>query len=173
MGITEYSFERGGEIITGRPFQHQGVLDLSGGSEELDLRAYTMTFPFLPPSKNQYDTMQWQFQHSIKSKWKRAILKECRAQMIPRAHRIGLAALLVFPTRARRDIQNYAGPLWNFVPDGLQEAGVIDGDHAGKIDFGPQLGIKFAYDDRRAPADKLKRTKVIVTMDVRDIVRDR
>ena len=144
----------------------QGILPL-GSQDEGDLRLYRFTLPFLPPSKNVYDNWPGVWKSSAKAKWKRHILTHVKALNIPQAERIGLAAILVFPVSQRRDPQNYANCLWNWVPDALQEAGVIDGDHMGKIEFPPGLGIKFAVDKRVAPKEKRQRTQIILTMKVK------
>ena len=143
----------------------QGLLPIDS-EDEGEYRMYRMTLPFLPPSKNEYDNWPGTWKSSAKKKWLRHIDQQVKALMIPKADKIGLAAILVFPTKARRDWQNYANCLWNWVPDGLQASGVIDGDHAGKIDFPPNLGIKFAVDSRVAPKEKRKRTHIVITMKV-------
>ncbi|AMM44175.1 RusA-like Holliday junction resolvase [Arthrobacter phage KellEzio] len=143
----------------------QGILPIES-QDEGDYRMYRITLPFLPPSKNVYDGWDKLWKSSAKNKWKRHIDKHVKALGIPKADRIGLAAILVFPTNARRDWQNYSQCLWNWVPDALQESGVIDGDHAGKIDFPPNLGVKFAVDKRAAPKEKRQRTIIVITMKV-------
>lgn len=143
----------------------QGILPIDS-QDEGEYRMYRITLPFLPPSKNEYDKWLPAWQSSAKAKWKRHIDTHVKALGIPKADKIGLAAILVFPTKAKRDWQNYANCLWNWVPDALQESGVIDGDHAGKIDFPPNLGVKFAVDSRVAPKEKRKRTHIVITMKV-------
>lgn len=154
----------GDNTVEGVPVQ--GILPL-GSKDEGDLRLYRFTLPFLPPSKNVYDKWPGAWQSSAKSKWKRHIDQHVKALNIPEAERIGLAAILVFPTNLRRDPQNYANCLWNWVPDALQASGVISGDHMGKIEFPPGLGIKFAVDNRVAPKEKRQRTQIILTMKVK------
>lgn len=126
---------------------------------------HRIVLPFLPPSKNVYDGWPWQWQSGTKKKWIRAILAAVEEQGMPLdVPKIGLAAKLVFPTRQRRDPQNYSNCLWNFVPDGLVKAGVISDDKAGKIDFGPNLSITMAVDDRKAvPKTHRRRTIIAVS----------
>jgi hypothetical protein len=115
--------------------------------ESVEWRRYKITLPFLPPSKNVYDQWPGTYQHSAKAKWRRHITAEVEAQQIPQGQlRIGLAAVLVFPTARRRDPQNYANCLWNWVPDALVRSGVLVDDRDGAIDFGPRLGVTMKVD---------------------------
>lgn len=150
-------------LVEARPVQ--GVLGL-GNQDEGDLRLYKIVLPFLPPSKNVYDKWPGEWQGSAKKKWVKAIGEHVDALMIPKAEKIGLAAVLVFPTNMRRDPQNYSNCLWHWVPDALQKAGVIDGDHEGKIEIGPNWGLRFAIDNRVAPKEKRQRTHIALTMQV-------
>lgn len=135
--------------------------------EEGEVRVYRMTLPFLPPSKNKYDPLPGQWKSGIKKKWLKAVMEECEAQMMPLGvPKIGLAATLVFATQGRRDIQNYANCLWNFVPDALVKAKVLVDDNDGRVQFGPQLGIKFAYDTRRIAKSHRERTIIDIAMRV-------
>lgn len=145
-----------GNIVTSTP---QLALPLDT-SVQGDLVTYRIRLPFLPPSKNQYDGWPLAWKSGCKQKWVNKIVKECREMQIPRAARIGLAATLVFRTNARRDPQNYANCLWNFVPDALQAAKVIKDDRDGVIDFGPNLGVRFAY----SPAAGKGITHLAITM---------
>ncbi len=153
----------GQALVQGVPVQ--GLLPV-GSDDEGDLRLYRMVLPFLPPSKNVMDNWPAEWRSSAKKKWIRAIGDECRALMMPRAEKIGLAAVLVFPTAARRDIQNYSNALWHWVPDALVRAGVIDDDRDGMIEYGPNLGIRFAVDRRVAPKAKRQRTHLAITLKV-------
>jgi len=135
-----------GTVITSTP---QLAIPFDVTSKD-DLVTYHIRLPFLPPSKNKYDGWPIAWKSSCKWKWMNAVIAECKALQIPRSPRIGLAAMLVFRTNARRDPQNYSNCLWNFVPDALQKAGVILDDRAGAIDFGggSDLGVKFAVNPR-------------------------
>lgn len=143
----------------------QGALPL-GKLEQGDLVTYRFTIPGVPPSKNAYDNMPEMWRGSMKAKWVQAVMREVEAQDMPRhVTRIGLAATLVFPDNRKRDPQNYVPALWNWIPDGLQYARVIDDDRDGMIDFGRNLGIRFAVDDRkRLSREARKRTHIAVTM---------
>lgn len=154
----------GTSLIEAAPVQ--GILPVNA-EEEGDLRLYKIVLPFLPPSKNVYDNWPGEWKSSAKKKWIKRIGEEVTALAIPPAERIGLAAVLVFPTNARRDPQNYSNCLWHWVPDALQRAGVIDDDRAGKIDIGPNWGLKFAIDSRPGvPKDRRQRTHLALTMKV-------
>lgn len=143
---------------------------------ELDTISYgqiitkRLLFPFLPPSKNKYDGWQIPWQHGHKKKWLKWVEQECDEQQVPRGlPKIGLSAKLIFPTNRRRDPQNYAATLWNFIPDGLQKAGVIDGDHAGKIDFGKSLGIQFVSDTRLSVPEKHREKTILAISYIGDV----
>lgn len=117
--------------------------------ESGEVAVWRLHFPFAPPSKNTYDSTPPIWQSSMKRKWIRWVAKLVEEQQVPHGlPRIALAARIGFPTRRRRDPQNYAGPLWNFVPDGLVRAGVIPDDENGRIQFGPQLGLQMVHDGR-------------------------
>lgn len=124
-----------------------------------------MVLPFLPPSKNQYDGWPWQWQSGAKKKWYRWIEKLAMEQDLPQGlTKIGLSAKLWFPTNNRRDPQNYAGPLWNFVPDALQACGVLQDDRDGAIEFGANLGLLLVHDNRtHVPKKKRQRTELAVS----------
>lgn len=153
----------GDSTVVGTPVQ--GVLPINS-QDEGELRMYRLMFPYLPPSKNVFDGWPPAWKSSAKKKWLRAVERQVKALQIPPASKIGLAAVLVFPTNGRRDIQNYANCLWHWIPDGLVNAGVLSDDREGMIEFGPNLGIKFAVDNRVAPKEKRKRTHVVLTMEV-------
>lgn len=145
----------------------QGALPL-GKVESGSIVTYRFTVPGVPPSKNVYDTAPEMWRAGWKHKWIRAVVKEVEAQDMPRGvPRIGLAATLVFPDIRKRDPQNYVSSLWNWIPDGLQKAGVIKDDRDGVIDFGRNLGIRFALDDRKQLSrDARKRTHIAISMPV-------
>lgn len=143
----------------------QGVLPLDTQVMG-DIVTYRFTVQGVPPSKNTYDNLPPEWRGSMKHKWINAVIKEVQAQDMPRhVPRIGLSAVLVFPDIRKRDPQNYVSSLWNWIPDGLQAARVIDDDRDGVIDFGRNLGIRFALDDRRRLSrDQRKRTHIAITM---------
>lgn len=132
-----------------------------------EVRLYRMMLPFLPPSKNVYDGWQAMWQSGHKKKWIRAIAEQVEELDMPLGvQQIGLAATLVFPSKNRRDPQNYASTLWNFVPDGLVRAGVVSDDREGQVQIGPNWGVKFAY-DLRATVDKRFRSKTLLAVTMR------
>lgn len=132
-----------------------------------EVRLYKMVLPFLPPSKNVYDKWLGTWQSSAKGKWVRAIAREADAQQMPRGvDRIGLSATLVFPSRRGRDLSNYAQCLWHFVPDALQRCDVLTNDSDGHIEYGPNLGVKFAY-DLRPNVSKLMRQRTVLRIAMR------
>jgi hypothetical protein len=134
-----------------------------------ELRRYKILLPFLPPSKNVYDNSQWK--SSTKHKWINAIEKKVAELDMPRnrAPKIGLAAVLCFSSNNRRDPQNYAGPLWNFVPDALVRSRVLFDDRAGAIEFGKagHLGVVMKADlNRSVPKERRQWTLIGVSIRV-------
>jgi len=146
---------------------------------------YRMVLPFLPPSKNVYNGWQREWQSGAKSKWIRWIRRECEAQDMPKGvPKIGLFAVLVFPSRQRRDPQNYAETLWHFVPDALIKPtawhyakaasnpkfelpyGLINDDSEGHVEIGPNWGIRFAYDLSSRSKLQRQRTHLAIAVEV-------
>lgn len=159
------SYERVGDsMIQGSPIQ--GVLPIDV-EDKGDLRLYKLHLPFTPPSKNVYDGWPNEWKSGAKKKWVRHIVQKCEELAIPEAAQVGLAAVLVFPSKAHRDPQNYSNCLWHWVPDALQKAGVISDDTEGKIQIGPNWGLKFAYDTRVAPKALRHHTHIALTMRVK------
>ena len=117
--------------------------------EVMQRRTFQMVFPWLPPSKNKYDGWLPTWKTGAKKKWIRAIREEVEIQQIPKVERIGVAVRLQFLSRARRDPQNYAQCIWNWVPDGLVQAGVIPDDDDGRVQIGPNWGVELTVGDRQ------------------------
>lgn len=135
---------------------------------DAEVRVYMLPFPFLPPSKNVYENWPPMWKSAAKSKWVKAIQRHVDEQMMPMgSRRVGLAATLVFPTKARRDTQNYAQALWHWVPDGLVKAGVLVDDCEGAVEIGPNWGIRMRTDLRSGvPKKSRERTLLAVTVEV-------
>lgn len=158
----------------------QGALELDTIQEGATV-VYRLVLPGAPPSKNEIGGWPPAWKASAKKRWMRMVSMQAKEQGIPRGNaEIGLAAHIVFPTTARRDIQNYADTLWNWVPDALQpcrascgpacqlHCGVVVDDNEGRIQWPANLGITFAVDSRHAPAKVRKRT--VITISVRKAV---
>lgn len=133
-----------------------------------DTVRYEIALPFLPPSKNVYDSWPGTWKSAAKKKWVKHVTAACiEAGVPPGQHRIGLSAVLVFPTKARRDVSNYAQALWHWVPDALQDCGVLLDDRDGAILYGPNLSIRMEVDGRTT-IDKRKRQRTILTVEVEE-----
>lgn len=135
-----------------------------------EIRTYRFVLPYLPPSKNVYANWPGQWKSSAKAKWRRDLERFCDEQMVPKGmQKIGLAAVLVFPTNARRDPQNYAEALWHWVPDGLVRAGVVVDDNDGRIEIGRNWGLTMQVDTRKGVPAKVKsRTILSLSMFIAD-----
>lgn len=132
-----------------------------------EVTTWVLRYPFLPPSKNQYDSWQPTWKSGTKKKWVRHTERLVDELGIPQGlTRVGLKARLVFPENRRRDPQNYSQTLWHFVPDALQRCGVLLDDRQGCIDWGPNLGIEFAIDPRPGKGKK-DRSRTIVVVSAR------
>lgn len=130
------------------------------------LQVYRMVLPFLPPSKNQFDAWPVQWKSGVKKKWKAAIAaKAAELQMPLDLTHVGLAAKLVFPSKQRRDPQNYAQCVWNWVPDALVQCGVLRDDRDGMVEIGPNWGISMAV-DLRPGVPKQHRSRTLIAVSV-------
>lgn len=161
--MTAYKMTRSpeGGVVTREPQMALPLETVLG-----DVAVYTIVLRYLPPSKNVFDGWKNEWKSGHKKKWLRDVAQECEASMVPKGlTQVGLAATLVFPSKNRRDPQNYAQCLWNFVPDALVKCGVLVDDNEGRIQIGRNWGLKFAYDTRNVP--KVHRQKTILTLAVR------
>jgi hypothetical protein len=111
--------------------------------------SYQIVLPFVPPSKNKYDGWLPAWKSGAKKKWIRAIQNEVTIQQIPAVEKVGIACELMFMSKAHRDPQNYAQCLWNWVPDALQQAGVIPDDGPGRVEIGPNWGVRMVLGPRQ------------------------
>lgn len=126
------------------------------------LTVWRLDLPFLPPSKNVYDGWPPEWKHGAKKKWLRWIERRAVELAIPQGlYEVGLAARLIFPTNNRRDPQNYAQALWNWVPDGLVRCGVLQDDRDGRVKIGPNWGIDMRADLRPTIAKKWRQRTII------------
>lgn len=136
-----------------------GQLAMDVGVLRGDISTFTLTLPFLPPSKNVSDNWQPLWKHSAKEKWAKRIKDLADEYRIPRdCDRVGLAVRLVFATKGRRDPQNYAHNLWHWIPDALVQCGVISDDRGGMVEIGPNWGVEMMVDPRQLPKAKKQRT---------------
>lgn len=136
---------------------------------EGEIVVYRMVLPFLPPSKNQIDSWPPAWKGSAKKKWANRIAWKVEELNIPKGlPQVGLAAKLVFASKARRDPQNYAQQIWHWVPDALVKAGVLVDDNEGRIEIGRNWGITMVVDGRKAPRSVIEKT--VLTIAVRQAV---
>lgn len=112
--------------------------------ERIEVVRYCLKLPWLPPSKNRYDGWKPGWKAGAKRKWVDAIRWQLKAQKVPQARRVGVAVRLQFMSPHRRDPQNYAQCVWNWVPDALVAARVIPDDDEGRVQIGPNWGIEMA-----------------------------
>ena len=117
--------------------------------------------PFLPPSKNVYESWQPMWRHQLRDKWYRVLEKKFDEYQFPLGcDQVGVAVRLVFASKRRRDWQNYAPLLLHVIPDALVRAGVIVDDCPPYFVVGPNGGIEFGVDTRPIAARLRNRTEL-------------
>ncbi len=143
----------------------QGALEI-GCVDDSATVTYRIVLPGCPPSKNQFDSLPPAWKNGQKKAWMRRITAALEEQNVPKGNtQIGLAARIIFPTRAsRRDVQNYAQQLWNWVPDALVKGGYLVDDNEGRLSIGRDLGVTLAEDVRVGPKKAKGRTVLAVTV---------
>lgn len=153
----------------------QGVEMIGADQPVLDLQStrrpgsvsYTLTLPFLPPSKNVSNNWKPEWRTAAKMRWQRHLKGRLEELGVPLGNaRLGLAARLIFGQDTnrpipRRDPQNYAQELWHWVPDALVRLGYLVDDNAGRINWPGNLGITMAVDVRPGLAAKKKDRTVL------------
>lgn len=152
---------KGGGVIA----QPQLALPI-GETHDGPIGVYRLVLPFTPPSKNVYDQWLPTWQSSAKKKWIRHLIDEFEAVGLPKgALKVGMSASLVFPTKQRRDTQNYANCLWHWVPDALVKYGCIPDDTPEHVEIGANWGITMMHDTRgHAPKAKRQRTHLAIAV---------
>jgi hypothetical protein len=143
----------------------QGALEIGQVVNEATV-TYTIVLPGCPPSKNQFNSLPPAWKNSQKKAWKRRVKAACEAQNIPKGNpMVGLAARIVFATEAnRRDPQNYAQQLWDWVPDALVEGGYLVDDNEGRVQIGANWGLEMAVDKRKGPKKARERTIITIAL---------
>ena len=100
----------------------------------------TYTIPSIPPSLNRFAGRKNSREYQrLKREWKDLVYCLCMPRPRAPLERARVTLTYYFPTRARRDPDNYAGKL---ILDGLTAAGVIKDDSFDCID----LVLRGAYD---------------------------
>lgn len=132
-----------------------------------EIRVWSLTYPFLPPSKNVYDGWPPTWKSSAKRKWMKWTQNLAEELALPKGlEKVGMSARLVFPSAHRRDPQNYAQCLWHWVPDGLVKAGVLVDDNDGRIEIPENWGLEMVVDGR-SHLSKTKRSRTVVSLAAR------
>jgi len=153
-------------LVRHRPVQQALELDtvVEGG-----IATYRIVLPFLPPSKNQINGWPPEWQRSAKKKWVKQIALRCAELSVPLGQpQIGIGCRLVFATKAKRDVQNYAQQVWHWVPDALVTCGVLVDDNEGRVQIGANWGLELAVDLRKAPKSVIEKT--VLTLAIRQAV---
>jgi Holliday junction resolvase RusA-like endonuclease len=105
---------------------------------------YTITIPRIPISQNSSEWRSRWTRIKYKALWHRecwVLLKE--AQVKP-MEQVRLSAVVYFPDKRKRDLDNYHAPIFKAACDALVYAGVIPDDDTRYI---PELpGLRFGYD---------------------------
>jgi hypothetical protein len=144
----------------------QGVLELNTVRESATT-VYVIVLPGVPPSKNKFDALPPAWKSGQKKAWVKRVIAACEEQMVPKDNpRMGLHAKIVFGTSAaRRDPQNYAQQLWNWVPDALVQGGFLVDDNEGRVLIGKNWGLEMAVDLRSGPKKAKERTIIAISVE--------
>ena len=91
-----------------------------------------IVIPKIPPSDNRFKGREnvWEYREQKKA-WKEMVALLCRKHKAT-LDRAEVKITYFFPTRHRRDPDNYSG---KFILDGLTEAGILKDDSFGCIDL--------------------------------------
>jgi len=108
--------------------------------------SWILDVPLVPVSQNSKDWRQWWTKHEITQEWARAVFVLAKEAKIPALNGAELEALIYFPDRRRRDLDNFFAPLWKGAQDGLVDAGVFPDDNSAVVRPGvPTFALDKAY----------------------------
>lgn len=118
------------------------------------MKSFTLIIPRVPVSQNSKEWRSHWPRARYKAEWERDAWALCKEQRIPIHQQVKLSAVIYFPDKRRRDLDNYHC-LFKGVQDGIVDAGVIPADDVRYIPETPTL---------RFDCDKANpRTEVILT----------
>lgn len=126
---------------------------------------YTLEFPFLPKSKNIWESWPHMYRAGERKKWEKALNREITELAIPPADRVTVEVELWYGTKNRRDWQNFVHPLYWFLADALVRNHVIPDDTPDRFHAGPNGGIEFKIDRRKVPAAEKHKTVIRVHLE--------
>lgn len=113
--------------------------------------AMHITIPAIPPSLNRFAGRQNNREYQrLKREWKDLVYCHCMPRPKKPLEKAVVTLTYYFPTRARRDPDNYSGKL---ILDGLTAAGVIVDDSFDRI----ELRLRGDY-DKAAPRVEIEVT---------------
>ena len=108
------------------------------------MRTHTISIPRVPCSQN---SDQWKgrwTRYHYKATWKLEAWVLLKEQLIMPMNAVRLSAVVYFPDRRRRDLDNYHASIFKAVQDALVAAGVIPDDD---MRFIPEIpGLRFDHD---------------------------
>jgi Holliday junction resolvase RusA-like endonuclease len=104
-------------------------------------RLYSITVPGLPPSLNKWKRMSWPAQERARRNWQAMVCALLRqpGNVRPVMERVRIRAVLTFPTKRRRDSDNYGTPLNKWTQDALVMDGMIPDDTHDRCTFMPPV----------------------------------
>lgn len=96
------------------------------------MKTIKLAIPMIPPSLNRFAGRknEWEYRQ-FKSEWKSMVSWYCPRHLTP-PQRARVTIEYFFPTKGRRDPDNYAGKM---ILDGLTAAGAIPDDSFGCIEL--------------------------------------
>jgi len=119
--------------------------------------------PFAPVSKNRWGSWPQLHQRSYRQKWRRHLDRILPTLGLDPQACLRVEIDLWFPTRARRDWQNYAFPLHWDLADALVEAGLLPDDTPTHYLTAWNGGITFRTDTNRL-LTRDERTRTVIRL---------
>jgi crossover junction endodeoxyribonuclease RusA len=98
--------------------------------------SYILNIPVTPPSLNMWNRLHWAKRRALKREWESIVWAVCKSQKIPLLDRPKVEAVIYFPDKYRRDLDNYTALMWKFTLDGLVLAGVLADDDPEHVELG-------------------------------------
>ena len=105
-------------------------------------QSWTIIIPDVPPSQNSHTWTQHWTRYRAKLEWQKMVFALCREAKIPPCEHVRVAAMVYFPVKRKRDLDNFEAPLKKMTQDALVLSGVIPDDTPEFISW---RSVEFAY----------------------------
>lgn len=104
-------------------------------------KKFTLVVPRIPVSQNSQTWRSHWPRSRYKAEWERDVWALCKEQKIPLCQRVSLSAVVYFPDKRKRDLDNFHPTTFKAVCDALVDAGVIPDDNSYHIPETPTLSF--------------------------------